>query len=38
VGGKRERATVAGIVLIVTPVLFNAGFTLLAQRFDYPDI
>ena len=30
--------TVAGIVLIATPLLFNAGFTLLAQRFDYPDI
>jgi len=30
--------TVAGLVLIATPVLFNAGFTLLAQRFDYPDI
>jgi hypothetical protein len=30
--------TVAGIVLIATPVLFNVGFTLLAQRFDYPDI
>ncbi len=30
--------SVAGIVLIVVPLLFNAGFTLLAQRFDYPDI
>jgi hypothetical protein len=30
--------TVAGIVLIATPILFNAGFTLLAQRFDYPGI
>ena len=30
--------TVAGIVLITTPVLFSVGFTLLAQRFDYPDI
>src|SRR4051794_22621895 len=29
---------VAGVVLIATPVLFNVGFTLLAQRFDYPDI
>jgi hypothetical protein len=28
----------AGVVLIVTPVLFNVGFTLLGQRFDYPDI
>ena len=28
----------AGIVLIVVPLLFNAGFTMLAQRFDYPDI
>ncbi len=30
--------SVAGIVLIATPILFNVGFTLLAQRFDYPDI
>jgi hypothetical protein len=30
--------TVTGIVLIATPLLFNAGFSLLAQRFDYPDI
>jgi hypothetical protein len=30
--------TVAGIVLIAVPILFNAGFTLLAQRFDYPDV
>jgi hypothetical protein len=30
--------TGAGIVLIATPILFNVGFTLLAQRFDYPDI
>jgi Domain of unknown function (DUF4386) len=30
--------TIAGIVLITTPLLFNAGFALLAQRFDYPDI
>jgi hypothetical protein len=29
---------VAGIVLIAVPILFNVGFTLLAQRFDYPDI
>jgi Domain of unknown function (DUF4386) len=29
---------VAGIVLIAVPVFFNAGFTLLAQRFDYPDV
>jgi hypothetical protein len=29
---------VAGIVLIAVPILFNAGFTLLAQRFDYPDV
>ena len=28
----------AGVVLIATPVLFNVGFTLLGQRFDYPDI
>jgi hypothetical protein len=29
---------IAGIVLIAAPILFNTGFTLLAQRFDYPDI
>jgi Domain of unknown function (DUF4386) len=29
---------VAGVVLIAVPVLFNVGFTLLAQRFDYPDV
>jgi hypothetical protein len=29
---------VAGVVWIATPILFNVGFTLLAQRFDYPDI
>jgi hypothetical protein len=33
----REQA-VAGIVLIAVPILFSAGFTLLAQRFDYPDV
>ena len=38
--GRRcmSERTAAGIVLIATPVLFNVGFTLLAQRFDYPDI
>ena len=29
---------VAGVVLIVVPILFNVGFALLAQRFDYPDV
>jgi hypothetical protein len=29
---------VAAIVLIAVPILFNAGFTLLAQRFEYPDV
>ena len=29
---------VAGIVLITVPIIFNAGFALLAQRFDYPEI
>jgi hypothetical protein len=29
---------VAGLVLIVVPIVFNVGFSLLAQRFDYPDI
>jgi Domain of unknown function (DUF4386) len=28
----------AGALLIVAPVWFNATFTLLARRFDYPDI
>jgi uncharacterized protein DUF4386 len=30
--------TVTGAALIAVPVLFNVGFTLLAQRFDYPNI
>jgi len=29
---------VTGAFLITVPILFNVGFTLLAQRFDYPDI
>jgi hypothetical protein len=29
---------VAGVALIAVPILFNVGFTLLAQRFDYPDV
>jgi hypothetical protein len=29
---------VTGGVLIGVPILFNVGFTLLAGRFDYPDI
>jgi hypothetical protein len=29
---------VAGIMLIAVPILFNACFTLLAQRFDYSDV
>jgi hypothetical protein len=28
----------AGITLIAVPVAFNVGFTLLAHRFDYPDV
>lgn len=28
----------AGILLVVAPVWFNATFTLLGKRFDYPDI
>ena len=31
-------ATVAGLLLIAVPVGFNVAFTLLAARFDYPDI
>jgi Domain of unknown function (DUF4386) len=30
--------TIAGLVLIAVPFAFNAAFTLLAARFDYPDI
>ena len=30
--------TAAGISLLTVPILFNATFTLLAQRFDYPDV
>jgi len=30
--------TVAGGFLIGVPILFNVGFGLLAQRFDYPDV
>ncbi len=30
--------TVTGLVLIVAPVWFNTWFTMLARRFDYPDI
>jgi hypothetical protein len=30
--------SIAGITLIAVPILFNVGFTLLAQRFDYPDV
>ena len=31
-------ATVAGLLLIVVSIAFNAAFALLAARFDYPDI
>jgi hypothetical protein len=31
-------ATVAGLLLIAVPLGFNIAFTLLAARFDYPDI
>jgi Domain of unknown function (DUF4386) len=30
--------TIAGGFLIGVPILFNVGFGLLAQRFDYPDV
>jgi hypothetical protein len=30
--------SVTGAALIAVPTLFNVGFTLLAQRFDYPDV
>jgi hypothetical protein len=28
----------AGVVLVLAPIWFNTTFTLLAKRFDYPDI
>jgi hypothetical protein len=31
-------ATIAALLLIAVPLAFNAAFTLLAARFDYPDI
>ena len=31
-------ATVAGLLMIVVAIAFNAAFGLLAARFDYPDI
>jgi hypothetical protein len=30
--------TVTGAVLVGLPILFNVGFTLLAVRFNYPDV
>ena len=30
--------SLTGIVMIGVPILFNVGFAMLAQRFDYPDI
>jgi len=34
----RELETAAGVVLIATPLWFNANFALLGKRFEYPDI
>ena len=31
-------ATIAGLLMIVVAIAFNAAFALLAARFDYPDI
>ncbi len=31
-------ATVAGLLLVIVPLVFNAVFALLAARFDYPDV
>lgn len=31
-------STVAGVLLVVLPIAFNAAFALLAKVFDYPDI
>lgn len=30
--------SLAGLLLIAVPLAFNAGFALLAARFDYPDV
>jgi hypothetical protein len=30
--------TLAGVLLVVLPIAFNAAFGLLAARFDYPDV
>ena len=35
---RMSTATLAGILLIVLPLAFNAAFGLLGARFDYPDI
>jgi hypothetical protein len=32
------RQTITGGLLIAIPALFNVGITLLAKRFDYPDV
>src|SRR3954469_7847173 len=37
-GRQMSEQSVAGIGLIAVPILFNVGFTLLAQRFEYPDV
>jgi hypothetical protein len=34
----RRRRGPAVLVRVVVPILFNAGFALLGQRFDFPDI
>ena len=31
-------ASIAGALLIVVPIGFNVAFSLLAARFDYPDV
>ncbi len=31
-------AIATSVLLIVLPIAFNAAFTLLAMKFDYPDI
>jgi hypothetical protein len=30
--------TLTGLTLIAVPILFNSGFSMLAQRFGYPDV
>src|SRR5436190_1508573 len=37
-GARMSAVTVAGLLLIAVPLAFNAAFSVLAARFDYPDV